>query len=119
VGFGIRVMLVEPSRFRTGFNTGHSLGLADSLAAYAEVLDPVRADLAGADGMQEGDPARAAVILADLAHADRVPLRLPLGAEAVDRLSAAYERGLTGVRDWAAVARDADYPDAPASVRAV
>lgn len=118
-GFGVRVMVVEPSRFRTGFNTSRSLGIADGLEAYAGVLDPVRADLTGADGVQEGDPARAAVIFADLAHADQVPLRLPLGAEAVDRITAAYQRGLTGVREWASVARSADFPDAPASVRAV
>jgi short-subunit dehydrogenase len=118
-GFGIRVMLVEPSRFRTGFNTSHSLGIADRLETYAGVLDPVRADLTGADGVQEGDPARAAVILADLAHAREVPLRLPLGAEAVHRISAAYQRGLDGVRAWAQVARSADHPDAAPSVRAV
>lgn len=117
--FGVRVVLVEPSRFRTGFNTSHSLGMAGRLEAYAGVLDPVRADLTGADGVQEGDPARAAVILADLAHADRVPLRLPLGAEAVDRISTGYERGLAGVREWAQLARSADFPPALPSVRAV
>jgi short-subunit dehydrogenase len=63
--FGVRVVLVEPSRFRTGFNTTRSLGMAPRMGAYAAVLDPVRADLIGADGVQEGDPARAAVILAD------------------------------------------------------
>jgi short-subunit dehydrogenase len=118
-GFGVRVMLVEPSRFRTGFNTSHSLGMAARLEAYAEVIDPVRADLTGADGVQEGDPARAAVILADLAHAEEVPLRLPLGAEAVTRISATYKRGLDGVRAWAEVARSTDHPDVAPSVRAV
>jgi short-subunit dehydrogenase len=118
-GFGVRVMLVEPSRFRTGFNTSHSLGMAARLEAYAEVIDPVRADLTGADGVQEGDPARAAVILADLAHAEEVPLRLPLGAEAVTRISATYKRGLDGVRAWAEVARSTDHPDVATSVRAV
>jgi short-subunit dehydrogenase len=117
--FGVRAVLVEPSRFRTGFNTSHSLGMAPSLGAYAAVLDPVRADLIGADGVQEGDPARAAVILADLAHAEEVPLRLPLGAEAVERISAAYTRDLTGVQRWADVARSADYPDAVPSTRPV
>ena len=117
--FGVRVMLVEPSRFRTGFNTSHSLGMSARIDAYAEVVGPVRDDLAGADGLQEGDPARAAVILADLVGADQVPLRLPLGAEAVRRLTAAYERGLDGIQEWAHVARSADYPDVVPAVRAV
>lgn len=108
--FGIRVVLVEPSRFRTGFNTPHSLRLVDATSAYAAVVDPVRAELTGIDGRQEGDPARAAVILADLAHATDVPLRLPLGAEAVDRLTAAYDAGLTELRTWSSVARSADFP---------
>jgi hypothetical protein len=69
--------------------------------------------------VQEGDPARAAVILADLAHAEEVPLRLPLGAEAVTRISATYKRGLDGVRAWAEVARSTDHPDVAPSVRAV
>lgn len=118
-GFGVRVVLVEPSRFRTGFNSGHSLGLAPALDAYAPVLGPVRADMTGADGIQEGDPARAATILADLAHAREVPLRLPLGAEAVRRLTAAYRAGIEGVEAWAPVAVGADYPDVAPSVRAV
>jgi short-subunit dehydrogenase len=117
--FGIRVMLVEPSRFRTAFNTSHSLGMAKSLDAYEQVLAPVRADMTGADGIQEGDPARAATILFHLAHAPEVPLRLPLGAEAVQRLTAAYEQGLAGVRAWADTARGADFPGMAPSARAV
>jgi short-subunit dehydrogenase len=117
--FGVRVMLVEPSRFRTGFNTPRSLGMARRTDVYAAVLDPIRADLTGADGVQEGDPARAAIILADLAHSSEVPLRLPLGAEAVERIGAAYTRDLAGLQHWADVARSADYPDAAPSSRPV
>ncbi|MBS1674419.1 MAG: SDR family NAD(P)-dependent oxidoreductase [Actinobacteria bacterium] len=117
--FGVRVMIVEPSRFRTGFNTGRSLSLGATIDAYAGIVGPVRRDLSGADGLQEGDPARAARIIADLAHAETVPLRLPLGAEAVLRLSAAYERSLEGVREWAELARSADFPGVAASSRAV
>jgi hypothetical protein len=112
-------MLVEPSRFRTAFNTSHSLGMAKSLDAYERVLAPVRADMTGADGVQEGDPARAATILFDLAHAPEVPLRLPLGAEAVQRLTGAYEQGLAGVRAWADTARSADFPGLAPTARAV
>src|SRR5882757_5922687 len=58
--FGIRVILVEPSRFRTSFNAPGVLGFADPSSVYAGVLGAVRADMAGADGGQEGDPVRAA-----------------------------------------------------------
>ncbi|WP_017601530.1 SDR family oxidoreductase, partial [Nocardiopsis lucentensis] len=58
--FGIRVMIVEPSRFRTDFNASGTLEFAEASETYRDLLAAVRADMAGADGTQEGDPARAA-----------------------------------------------------------
>ncbi|MGR6919563.1 SDR family NAD(P)-dependent oxidoreductase [[Actinomadura] parvosata] len=117
--FGIRVLLVEPSRFRTGFNRGDVLEFAEPSATYRDLLAGVRADLAGTDGRQEGDPVRAAEIIVSLAHGDEVPLRLPLGREAVERISRAYRRGLEEVEQWAETARGADFEDVPPSVRPV
>lgn len=117
--FGIRVMLVEPSRFRTAFNAADVLDFADTSQTYREILADVRADMAGADGNQEGDPVKAAQIIVSLAHSTEVPLRLPLGAEAVERLTASYQRGLDGVDRWAELARSADFADAATSVRPI
>lgn len=117
--FGIRVMIVEPSRFRTDFNAADVLEFAEASEQYRDVLADVRADMAGADGRQEGDPARAAEIIVSLAHGDEVPLRLPLGHEAVERISGAYRRGLDEVARWAETARGADFEGVPASVRPI
>jgi NAD(P)-dependent dehydrogenase (short-subunit alcohol dehydrogenase family) len=117
--FGIRVMLVEPSRFRTAFNGADVLDFANASQTYREILADVRADMAGADGNQEGDPVKAAQIIVSLAHSEQVPLRLPLGAEAVERLTATYQRGLDEVSQWAELARSADFTDAAASVRPI
>jgi len=117
--FGIRVLIVEPSRFRTGFNAAEVLEFAESSDTYRDLLAGVRADLAGADGLQEGDPARAAEIIVSLAHSAEVPLRLPLGREAVERISGAYRRGLDEVERWAETARGADFAGVPASVRPI
>jgi NAD(P)-dependent dehydrogenase (short-subunit alcohol dehydrogenase family) len=118
--FGVRVMIVEPSRFRTSFHAADVLPVAEVSDAYRRgILDAVRADMRGADGIQEGDPDRAAAIIVDLAHADEVPLRLPLGAEAVQRIGDAYRRNLAGLQEWAAIARSADYPDMVQSVRPI
>ncbi|MEU5870803.1 SDR family NAD(P)-dependent oxidoreductase [Glycomyces sp. NPDC047369] len=114
--FGVRVMIVEPSRFRTGFHG--SLEFTDAADAYGS-LDAVRADMAGVDGRQEGDPDRAARIIVDLAAGDDVPLRLPLGAEAVSRLYAAYQRDLDGVERLAELARSADFDGVAPSARPV
>lgn len=115
--FGVRVMLVEPSRFRTAFNAADVLEFTAASDVYREALAGVRADMAGADGVQEGDPAKAAEIIVSLAHADEVPLRLPLGAEAVERILGTYRHGLDEVSRWAEVARSADFADALASAR--
>jgi len=117
--FGIRVLIVEPSRFRTGFNAADVLEFAESSETYRDLLAGVRADLAGADGLQEGDPARAAEIIVSLAHSAEVPLRLPLGREAVERISGAYRRSLAEVERWAETARGADFAGVPASVRPI
>ncbi|MEU4701077.1 SDR family NAD(P)-dependent oxidoreductase [Nonomuraea dietziae] len=117
--FGIRVMIVEPSRFRTGFNGGDVLEFAEPSETYRDLLAGVRADMAGTDGRQEGDPARAAEIIVSLAHSAEVPLRLPLGREAVERISGAYRRGLDEVERWAETARRADFEGVPASVRPI
>lgn len=117
--FGIRVMLVEPSRFRTAFNAADVLDFTDVSQTYQEILAAVRADMAGTDGIQEGDPAKAADIIVSLAHSEEVPLRLPLGAEAVQRLTAAYQRGLDEVGLWAELARSADFADVAAAARPI
>ncbi|MFF7945162.1 SDR family oxidoreductase [Nocardia gamkensis] len=115
--FGVRVMIVEPSRFRTAFNA--ELEFSKVSESYRDTLAALRADMAGADGVQEGDPVRAADIIVRLAHSEDVPLRLPLGQEAVERLSGVYRRGLHEVEQWAETARSADFDDAVSSVRPV
>jgi NAD(P)-dependent dehydrogenase (short-subunit alcohol dehydrogenase family) len=117
--FGIRVMIVEPSRFRTDFNAADVLEFAEAAEPYRDLLAAVRADMSGADGRQEGDPARAAEIIVSLAHSAEVPLRLPLGREAVERISGAYRRGLDEVQRWAPIARSADFAGVPASARPI
>lgn len=117
--FGIRVMVVEPSRFRTGFNQPDVLAFAQSSPVYRDALAAMRADLAQVDGVQEGDPAKAAQVIVDVARGDDVPLRLPLGAEAVQRIGAGYRANLAALEKWADVARSTDFADAAPSVRPV
>jgi NAD(P)-dependent dehydrogenase (short-subunit alcohol dehydrogenase family) len=115
--FGVRVMIVEPSRFRTAFNTPGVLSFAESSSEYRDLLDPVLRDMAAADGVQEGDPEKAAEIITSLVHSEKVPLRLPLGKEAVERVSASYRKNLAEVCVWADLARSADFADAAGPVR--
>lgn len=105
--FGVGVLIVEPSRFRTSFNA--ELEFSEVSDSYRDTLASLRVVMAEADGVQEGDPVRAADIIVRLAHGGDVPLRLPLGQEAVERLSGAYRRELAEVERWADIARSADF----------
>jgi NAD(P)-dependent dehydrogenase (short-subunit alcohol dehydrogenase family) len=116
--FGIQVLVVEPSRFRTEFNSGGVLRTATPNPVYDSVTGAVRTDMSTAGGVQEGDPVRAAAVIRQVLDGPGAPLRLPLGAEAVRNLTAAYQRGLDDVRAWAAVSESADFPDARPSQRA-
>lgn len=92
--FGIRVTIVEPGPFRTDF-AGRSMAMSTPLDVYAGT--PARAardrfrDL---DGVQPGDPARGAAAIVETVHDPDAPLRLPLGAQAVDRIRDKLERQL-------------------------
>jgi NAD(P)-dependent dehydrogenase (short-subunit alcohol dehydrogenase family) len=116
--FGIRVMIVEPSRFRTEFNASEVLNTAAPDPSYDAVTGAVRANMAEADGIQEGDPARGAAVIRDVLDAFDAPLRLPLGAEAVHNLRRAYARALDDVEKWAPASESADFPGVPPAVRA-
>ncbi|MBT2497639.1 SDR family NAD(P)-dependent oxidoreductase [Agromyces sp. ISL-38] len=116
--FGIRVLIVEPSRFRTEFNAGGVLRAAALSADYDDVIGAVRANMADADGLQEGDPVRAASIIRHVLDDPDAPLRLPLGAEAVRNLSSTYRSSLDEVRRWASLSESADFPGVAPAVRA-
>jgi NAD(P)-dependent dehydrogenase (short-subunit alcohol dehydrogenase family) len=116
--FGIRVLIVEPSRFRTEFNAPEVLGTAAQDPIYDAVTGAVRANMAEADGIQEGDPERAAAVIRDVLGAFDAPLRLPLGAEAVRNLRRAYASALDDVEKWARASESADFPGVPRALRA-
>ncbi|EWM64329.1 MULTISPECIES: SDR family NAD(P)-dependent oxidoreductase [Micromonospora] len=115
--FGIRVLIVEPSRFRTAFNAADVLNTAQQSSIYEGVTGAVRANMEGADGIQEGDPARAARVIRNMLDTPDAPLRLPLGAEAVRNLTRAYRAALDDVEKWASVSESADFPGMPPAVR--
>ncbi|MBA4021922.1 MAG: KR domain-containing protein [Gordonia sp.] len=117
--FGIRVLIVEPSRFRTGFNAADVLEFAPSSSTYGDLLGAIRADMLAVDGKQEGDPARAAEIIRTLVDAETAPLRIALGREAVRRIGDSYRSGLAELEAYAEVSAGADFPGVPESVRPV
>ncbi|MFE1369034.1 oxidoreductase [Streptomyces anulatus] len=93
---GVRVTIVEPGGFRTDFlNSSTSMRVEPaSIADYVVGAGPVREALANYDGRQPGDPVKAAKAIVDITEVTEPPLRLQLGADAIERV----EAKLDGVR---------------------
>lgn len=101
---GIRVMIVEPGAFRTSFS-GAALGQSAQLSDYDATVGPTRQMISGIDGTQPGDPARAAQAILTALASEEVPLRLPLGDDAVDGILGHLDAVATEVRAWEALSR--------------
>ncbi|GAB4588291.1 SDR family NAD(P)-dependent oxidoreductase [Nocardia sp. IFM 10818] len=83
---GIQVLIVEPGAFRTGFAKPSALSVSSEIADYAPTVGAIRDGLPASDQQQQGDPDKAAAaVLATLGRANP-PLRLALGADAVEAI---------------------------------
>lgn len=97
--FGIKVLIVEPGAFRTGFSGG-SLVQSVAMPEYEETVGPTRAMITGIDGTQPGDPAKAARAIMAALDSGATPLRLPLGADAVDGIRGKLESVREEIERW-------------------
>ena len=93
--FGIRTLIVEPGAFRTGLFRPDAAYQSQPMAEYAQTVGPTRDYVDGGDGLQPGDPAKAAQAILAALDADEPPLRLVLGGDAIDNIRARLDQ-LTG-----------------------
>ena len=104
---GIRVTIVEPGPFRTGFAGKGLQEAAQIIPDYADSAGVFRNRLRSVDGKQEGDPVKAAkAILQVVNHADP-PLRLPLGKIALASIRAKIASVEQDLANWAPTAEGA------------
>ncbi len=109
---GIRVMLVEPSGFRTDWAGRSAHESKVEIADYAATAGAARQGVRALSGNQAGDPVRAMAALIRAVASGAPPHRLLLGNAAYD---GAMEKlaELTGeFTAWEAVSRGADFPAA-------
>ena len=107
---GIRVTIIEPGPFRTAW-AGASLATATTrIADYEATAGQTRKLLADVAGKQPGDPARAALAMIAVVNAEKPPLRLPLGAMAVNRIRGKLAAQAAELEAWQALALGADFP---------
>jgi len=103
--FGIKVLIVEPGAFRTALvsrGDRHMPVMED----YRPVIDGVRKMMKDMDGMQAGDPMKAAAAIDKALASDTMPLRLQLGEDAIDAIRDHAEKLLADLEAWQAVGRD-------------
>ena len=117
--FGVKVLVVEPSGFRTDW-AGASMTVHDTPAGYESTVGAMNDRMRQAGASQAGDPARAAQILVALASRDDLPDNLPLGVNATEMSVAQDRRLLESDQRWSAVSRSADFAEPfPAELPAV
>jgi len=107
--FGIKVLVVEPGAFRTGL-FANATGSAES-KAYADSVGATRTMVQSGDGAQGGDPAKAAAAILAALDAEKTPLRLPLGGDAVDAILTHLDTVRTDLRTWEKTARATAFDD--------
>jgi NAD(P)-dependent dehydrogenase (short-subunit alcohol dehydrogenase family) len=108
---GIKVTIVEPGPFRTDWG-GSSMLFHPVSPDYEATVGKMHAFRQETDGTWPGDPARAARILVDVVNHPDPPLRLLLGAAAVDLARKSSDERAAEAAEWADVSRSADFPAA-------
>jgi len=104
--FGLKVLIVEPGAFRTSFAAADALRHMPPMDAYRDSIGGTRAFAHGMHGTQAGNPAQVPAAVELALAAPTTPLRLQLGADAVDAVRAHAERLLQDLAAWEQVGRD-------------
>jgi NAD(P)-dependent dehydrogenase (short-subunit alcohol dehydrogenase family) len=104
----VKVTIFEPGNFRTGW-AGRSMVKAEPVGAYAPAIDPVRELFAGLDGNQPGDPAKVAQAMLRVVAESEPPLRLVMGADALDMIRDKLERQAQEMATWEWLSTDSEF----------
>lgn len=109
--FGIRVTLIEPGAFRTGFAGSAAMKAAGEIADYAALDAGLAAYFASQDGRQMGDPAKGVQVIIDMVDSDAAPVRLMLGEDAYQLWEGAVASRNRDLAVWRARGEDTAFPD--------
>ena len=107
---GIKVLIVEPSGFRTDWAGRSANETKHPIADYDATAGARRRQIRGYSGKQPGDPARAAAAIVKAVEAPDAPQRLMLGRIALAAGRDKIEAMKRDFESWAAVSEGADFP---------
>jgi NAD(P)-dependent dehydrogenase (short-subunit alcohol dehydrogenase family) len=106
---GVKVTIIEPGGFRTDWG-GSSMRSASVGADYDETVGKMNRYRESTVDQWQGDPARAAKIILGIVDLEEPPLRLLLGAGAVEAAATSSEARAAEAAHWADLSRSADFP---------
>ncbi|RON57505.1 oxidoreductase [Pseudomonas frederiksbergensis] len=107
---GIKVLIVEPSGFRTDWAGRSANEASRTISDYDETAGKRMDMIRGYNGKQPGDPVRAAVAIVNAVEAENPPLRLLLGKAALAGGRGKIEALRKDFEGWADVSEGADFP---------
>ena len=100
--FGIKVTIIEPGHFTTGFRA--AVQSPPAIDVYNPIRQAIRSSFKPEDF---GDPAATATAIFKAVDADEPPLRLVLGSTTISRFKAVYQARLSNWEKWEAVSNAA------------
>ncbi len=107
---GIKVMLVEPSGFRTDWAGRSANESKQQIDDYANTAGVSRSNVRAISGKQSGDPKRAVKAMVDAIESPNPPHRLLLGKDAFKAAIKKLETLHKEFAAWEVISVDADFP---------
>jgi NAD(P)-dependent dehydrogenase (short-subunit alcohol dehydrogenase family) len=107
---GIHVTIIEPGPFRTDFLGRSGVVAKTRIPDYDATAGNMRKYFAENDGKQKGDPVRAVHAMMQVVESPNPPLRLLLGASALERLRSKLANWEKEIVAWEQVTLAADFP---------
>ncbi len=108
---GIRVILVQPSGFRTDWAGRSANDATNKIADYAETAGANQSSIRGYSGNQPGDPVRAAKAIVTAVESDNPPFNLLLGKAALKNARLKLDDLKNDFDAWAETSEGADFPE--------
>jgi NAD(P)-dependent dehydrogenase (short-subunit alcohol dehydrogenase family) len=112
---GIKVTIVEPGGFRTDF-AGASTMIREVRSEYDSTVGEVARFQRDYNGIQPGDPVKAAFVILYITSLDQPPLRLLLGSDAVHTVEQSDIARLEADRKWRNLSLSTDFEASDGSI---
>ena len=111
---GIKVLLVQPSGFRTDWAGRSANDAPATIADYKETAGQNQATIRGYSGSQPGDPVRGVKAIIDAVESENMPFNLLLGRAALRGARTKLENLKQDFDTYAETSEGADFPEAAA-----